>query len=868
MRRIDERELLALVLFLLVQLCFCASAVTSYAAVSRDDVTAGLAAGPSPAAAPSYDVSIVEVRDVPFGARVPWLVPPHGPFVSGVAVADRDLLRSLAASGAEVRALAPYDETKLYYMIEGSSFLSERVVASAGEVLWHGERGYLVSVDDGGTERLGIFRPHARLLSPFESDLAPSVPSFHQAHPFSVSSAVEDFWIGRMVDSVSEGNLYDHICALSGATAVDLPSGPDTLLTRYSYHSDCLKAGEYLYSQFDDMGIDVEYDYYFGIPLRCVEFKGAVGYAVGNSGKIYRTVDSGCSWESQLSGTAATLWRSSFVSQDSGWVVGLQGTMLKTQNGGAAWTPLTTGTGGHLFGVEFLNARLGWFCGDDGLIRKTMNGGQTWTTQPTGTALRLYDIEFADSLHGWAVGNYGKILHTFDSGANWQAQTNTDESRLYDVCFVDSLRGWAVGASGRILRTSDGGGSWQIQTSGVTKYLYGVCFVDSLHGWVVGGAGLVLFTEDGGAHWTQQNSSVGTDLYSASFVNLLQGWAAGTSSIIRTADSGINWISLNDNLPDTWVNVIATLPGTTSPSQIYVVCGHYDSISDSAMTKAPGADDNASGTGLVLEAARVLKDYAFGATIRFACFSGEEQGLLGSYHYAGSAYSHVEDIEGVLNFDMIAYGTPSVYLIGNTASAWLVDYCIAVRDSFVPELAVSRRIDGTMRYSDHSSFWDRGYSALCGIETGYQTNPYYHRTTDTVDHLTIPFAADVTRLAVASMASLAELDTAIVSAPEGPVASHSVFLGRNFPNPFNPVTHIPFTVTATARPSNYVLAISEPAGRIVKILQKGRTTGAPLAGVATWDGTDENGNPVVSGVYLCSLRCEREIRVQKIVLAR
>lgn len=76
-------------------------------------------------------------------------------------------------------------------------------------------------------------------------------------------------------------------------------------------------------------------------------------------------------------------------------------------------------------------------------------------------------------------------------------------------------------------------------------------------------------------------------------------------------------------------NVIGELPGTTHPDDIVVVCGHMDSTYD-----GPGTLDNAAGTAVVWELARVFRQLGSRRTLRFVAFSGEEQGLRGSIHYA------------------------------------------------------------------------------------------------------------------------------------------------------------------------------------------------------------------------------------------
>ncbi|MGH9580669.1 MAG: M28 family metallopeptidase [Terriglobales bacterium] len=106
------------------------------------------------------------------------------------------------------------------------------------------------------------------------------------------------------------------------------------------------------------------------------------------------------------------------------------------------------------------------------------------------------------------------------------------------------------------------------------------------------------------------------------------------------------------------VNVMATLRGTDpeNADRIYLVTGHYDSRNSDPMDSAgdaPGANDDASGTAVSLECARVLSRHRFPATIVFLAVAGEEQGLLGARHFAGVAKAQGWKIEGVLNNDIV-----------------------------------------------------------------------------------------------------------------------------------------------------------------------------------------------------------------------
>lgn len=98
-------------------------------------------------------------------------------------------------------------------------------------------------------------------------------------------------------------------------------------------------------------------------------------------------------------------------------------------------------------------------------------------------------------------------------------------------------------------------------------------------------------------------------------------------------------------------NLVITKTGTVYPDKYVIICGHFDSI------VGPGVNDNGSGTSIILEAARILKDVPTEYSIKFIHFSGEEQGLKGSTHYANTvAYqgnTRVLDIKLVFNLDQV-----------------------------------------------------------------------------------------------------------------------------------------------------------------------------------------------------------------------
>jgi hypothetical protein len=203
-------------------------------------------------------------------------------------------------------------------------------------------------------------------------------------------------------------------------------------------------------------------------------------------------------------------------------------------------------------------------------------------------------------------------------------------------------------------------------------------------------------------------------------------------------------------------NIIATLPGLDeSDDTVYVVGGHYDSTSNDRWNNAPGADDDASGTAVALEGARILSQYKFNSTIVFAAWTVEEMGLIGSQRWVANQARAATNIGAYLNFDMIGYDPDNKMGLDigyNDDSIWLANEMVNINNDFTIGLNITTGSGGDR--SDHASFWQWGYTAVECIESEFNT-PYYHTVNDTVDKLNMEFDKKVTQLGLATLAKLA-----------------------------------------------------------------------------------------------------------------
>ena len=250
--------------------------------------------------------------------------------------------------------------------------------------------------------------------------------------------------------------------------------------------------------------------------------------------------------------------------------------------------------------------------------------------------------------------------------------------------------------------------------------------------------------------------------------------------------------------PTIITNVYAVLKGTDpeNAKRIVLVTGHYDSRnSDNLDTTgaAPGANDDASGTAVSLECARVLSKLKFPATIVFLTVAGEEQGLNGSHHFAQMAKSEGWNIEAVLNNDIVggdrnSQQDPSVVRVfsegvpiaatdaelklirnlggeSDSSSRQIARYVAEVVRTYEvgvkPMLAF--RLDRYLRGGDHISFNQQGFAAIRFTE--YRED-YHHqhqnvRTENGIEYGDLPkfvnfdYVANVARLNAATLASLA-----------------------------------------------------------------------------------------------------------------
>ena len=217
------------------------------------------------------------------------------------------------------------------------------------------------------------------------------------------------------------------------------------------------------------------------------------------------------------------------------------------------------------------------------------------------------------------------------------------------------------------------------------------------------------------------------------------------SRSFRTEYSGaLEWESQQVQNP--LINVIAVLPGTDPQltQEAIVIGAHRDHFGHQAGLLFPGADDNASGTAVMLEVARVLAKAGAhpGRTILFISFSGEEQGLVGSRLYVERPLVPVATTRTMINIDHAGVGNGRL-TIGVTG----LEKTVALEAGQAAGLTNKLDVYGFFPGGDHVPFKEAGIPTVTVVSGG--VHPHFHQPTDTADTINPEILQTVARYVLA-----------------------------------------------------------------------------------------------------------------------
>ncbi|MDQ0064800.1 M28 family peptidase [Chryseobacterium lathyri] len=299
-------------------------------------------------------------------------------------------------------------------------------------------------------------------------------------------------------------------------------------------------------------------------------------------------------------------------------------------------------------------------------------------------------------------------------------------------------------------------------------------------------------------------------------------------------------------------NLIVTKTGTVYPNIYVIICGHYDTVA------GPGVSDNGSGTSIMLEAARILKDVPTEYSVKFIHFSGEEQNLLGSTHYVNNVVfqNNVRqlNLKVVFNIDQVGGKLGNVNnnikcesdqsgQTGNNAASLAMTQQLAACTTLYSPLQTTM---SNAYSSDYMPFENKG-----DIITGfYETIRSYneHTPNDTFANVDPVYVFNVGKAALGALQHFAVASTTTL-ATDDVQTENSLEAIRIYPNPARDVLNIELSEGHT----NFKVEISDMNGRLILNAENEKKI---------------NTSNLTNGMYMVTVKSDQNSITKKIIIEK
>lgn len=405
-------------------------------------------------------------------------------------------------------------------------------------------------------------------------------------------------------------------------------------------------------------------------------------------------------------------------------------------------------------------------------------------------------------------------------------------ARFDDVFFINNTTGWIVDGGGRIIKTTNGGFNWVTQVTLTGRYCRAVGFADSLNGWV----GILRYS-------TSQPDEI----------------------LYRTTNGGVNW-TLVQNIPQPYYNGICGIY-VVSPSVIYA---SGSIVKPAVFIKSTDGGSSWQTFSLNQYAGFLIDCY----------FKDENTGFV-----VGASDSNINIGKPVVLYTTNGGVNWAVNFTGSRTNEWC--WKINFISSNIGFISVERfsgssiflkTTDSGLSWSEKPflpSTYDQEGIGFLNENTGWiggWGGPTYQTTNGGLNWLLAGFGENINRFrflsdtlayAVGKKVYKFSSDVSIGINNITTSTPQSFELKQNYPNPFNPTTTIEFELL---RPSKVKLSIYDYVGKyVITLFDDFQPIGSYNL---KWNGINDNGNLVSSGIYFYTLETQYFIQTKKMVFIK
>lgn len=294
------------------------------------------------------------------------------------------------------------------------------------------------------------------------------------------------------------------------------------------------------------------------------------GFAVGSgSSNLIKTTNGGENWIQYQFNSSSMFEDIKIINFNTAIISGSRNFIAKSTNTGLNWNNISKKFGTNI-GVKFFDVNTGYISGECGIFARSSDGGNTWIKNQLGT-LANFSFYFLNLNTGWLLSSEKKVYKTTNAGSTWDISVLNTSKLLFNINFADHNTGWISGDSGTIIYTTNGGSDWLPSFTGINSRVFKTVRFNNQNLAAITLDTMILVSTNFGNSWIINNFPLGNSFTDICITDNNSALAFGYNTLLRTTNSGMNWLTVDNDLPGggKYVNYISNTFYALTGSNVY-----------------------------------------------------------------------------------------------------------------------------------------------------------------------------------------------------------------------------------------------------------------------------------------------------------